>query len=50
MASFPKLRILVGALALMLGPSAHAAHYKVFLLGGQSNMFGNATKVSVWMH
>ena len=46
MTFFPKLRILMGFLALMLGTSAHAAHYQIFLLGGQSNMFGNGSKTS----
>jgi hypothetical protein len=33
MPPFPKRRILIGALGLLLGTSAHAAHYKAFLLG-----------------
>jgi hypothetical protein len=41
MLNLPTPRILIGALALMLSTSAHADHYKVFLLGGQSNMQGN---------
>ncbi len=41
---FLKPHILVGAIALIFGTTAQAEHYKVFLLGGQSNMTGNATK------
>jgi hypothetical protein len=33
MTSSPKRRILIGTFALLLGTSAHAAHYKAFLLG-----------------
>lgn len=40
------LRILLTALALLTAASTHAAHYKVFLLGGQSNMTGNGPKTS----
>lgn len=46
MIPFPKPRILIGALALMLTTSAHADHIKVFLLGGQSNMQGNNALLS----
>ncbi len=46
MITFPKPRILIGALALMLATSVHADHIKVFLLGGQSNMQGNNALLS----
>ncbi len=46
MISFLKPHILVGAIALIFGTSAQAEHYKVFLLGGQSNMTGNGPKTS----
>lgn len=39
-------RALVAVLSLLLGASASAEHYKVFLMGGQSNMFGYSTNPS----
>ncbi|MCH7229101.1 Ig-like domain-containing protein, partial [Haloferula sp. A504] len=41
-----KPHLLVGTIGLIFGTSAQAEHYKVFLLGGQSNMTGNGPKTS----
>ena len=46
MLNLPTPRILISALALILATSAHADHYKVFLLAGQSNMTGNGPKTN----